>query len=125
MALIRGRDTGPEMALRRALYAAGVRGWRCHVPDVFGRPDLLWRSKRVAVFVDSAWWHGHPSRFTPGKLSLKWDAKITRNRERDREVNARLSDEGWRVLRFWDFEIERDLDRCVDAVREAVSERRV
>ena len=58
----------------------------------------------MAVFIDSAWWHGHPSRWTPGKLPGKWDDKISRNKTRDEQVTSRLTADGWTVLRFWDFE---------------------
>lgn len=121
MALVRSKDTKLELRFRRALWAAGVRGWRCNVRSVFGKPDIAWPSRKVAVFIDSAWWHGHPSRWRPGKLSPKWDEKIARNKERDREVMARLTEEGWRVLRFWDFEIERDTEACVVAVVDALT----
>lgn len=116
MALIRGKDTKLEVRFRRALFAAGIRGWRCHVRHVVGSPDLVWKGRKLAVFIDSAWWHGHSSRWQPGKLPQQWDEKIARNKERDEEVNVRLRTEGWTVLRFWDFEIERDLDGCVGEV---------
>src|SRR5687767_6028947 len=67
MARIRSRNTGPELALRRALHAAGVRGWRCHAKHLPGKPDLAFTRWRVAVFVDGCFWHGHPDFFTPGK----------------------------------------------------------
>jgi DNA mismatch endonuclease, patch repair protein len=121
MSRVRNKDTRPELTLRRSLWAAGIRGWRCHVRNVFGTPDLLWRGRRVAVFVDSAWWHGHPSRWTPGNLSKWWDDKIERNRQRDATVTARLRDEGWTVVRLWDFEVERDLPACVERVRQALA----
>lgn len=120
MAAVRASDTGPELVLRRALRAAGLRGYRIHRKDLFGRPDIAWIGSRVAVFVDGAFWHGHPSAFTPGKSGSFWDRKIAANRERDRRVNARLEETGWRVLRFWDFEIETVLDACVRRVEEAL-----
>lgn len=120
MALVRGKDTKLELRFRRALYAAGLRGWRCNIRDIFGVPDVAWKGRKVAVFIDSAWWHGHPSRWKPGKLPDRWDEKIARNKERDQEVNARLHADGWTVLRFWDFEIEKDLGRCVEDVRRAL-----
>lgn len=121
MARIRSRDTGPEIALRRALFAAGVRGWRCHRRDLPGRPDLAFGRTRIAVFIDGAFWHGHPEHFTPGKSGSYWDAKIARTQERDRLANAALARDGWRVLRLWDFEIEKDLERCVRLVAQAVA----
>ena len=121
MSRVRSKDTKLELLLRRALWAAGIRGWRCHVRSVVGTPDLAWPQRRVAVFVDSAWWHGHPSRWTPGRHPKGWDEKIQRNMSRDVEVNESLRRDGWTVLRIWDFELERDLDACVDRVRSALS----
>jgi DNA mismatch endonuclease (patch repair protein) len=120
MRQVRAKDTRPELALRRALWGAGVRGWRCHVQSIVGTPDLAWSGRRVAVFVDSAWWHGHPSRWTPGRLPAKWDAKISRNKARDEEVNRVLAAQGWTVLRFWDFELKADIAGCVERVALAV-----
>ena len=117
MSRVRSKDTQLELTLRRALWRAGVRGWRCHVRSVYGTPDLCWKGRRVAVFVDSAWWHGHPSRWQPGRLPGKWDEKIVANRRRDDEVNERLANDGWSVLRLWDFEIEGDLVSSVARVQ--------
>ena len=85
-----------------------------------GRPDLSWRARRVAVFVDGAFWHGHPSAFTEGKSGSYWDAKIKRNMERDRAADAALLEMGWSVLRFWDFDVRRELQACADAVEAAL-----
>jgi len=121
MSRVRAKNTKPEVALRRALWAAGLRGWRCHVRGVLGTPDLAWRSRRIAVFVDSAWWHGHPSRWQPGRLPRHWDEKIQANRDRDELVNNGLRAEGWTVIRIWDFELERDATDCVCRVVAAFS----
>jgi DNA mismatch endonuclease (patch repair protein) len=121
MARIRARDTKPELLLRRALFASGIRGWRLHVRDLPGRPDLAFRRRKVAVFVDGCFWHGHPDFFTPGKSGAYWDAKISRTKERDRLANEALAAAGWTVLRFWDFEVETDLDVCVERVHAAIA----
>lgn len=120
MARIRSRDTSPELALRRALYAAGVRGWRCHVATLPGKPDLAFSGRKVAVFVDGCFWHGHPDFFTLGKSGPYWDAKIERTKERDQLANQALADMGWTVLRFWDFEVETDVGDCVFRVMNAL-----
>ncbi len=116
MARVRTRNTAPEIALRRALYAAGLRGWRLHRP-LPGRPDLAFGRARLCVFVDGAFWHGHPNYYS-GQSGEFWDRKIERNRQRDKRVNEELSKLGWRVLRLWDFEVERDPADCVRRVLE-------
>src|SRR5438128_613725 len=113
MSRIRSRDTAPELALRRALFAAGLRGWRCHAKGLPGKPDLVFTRWRVAVFVDGCFWHGHPDFFTPGKSGAYWDAKIARTQQRDRAANAALEAIGWCVIRLWDFEIDDDIAGCV------------
>jgi DNA mismatch endonuclease (patch repair protein) len=98
----------------------GLRGWRLH-PKLPGRPDLVWHKRRVAVFVDGAFWHGHPD-YYHGQSGPFWDEKIAKNRERDELVNAALADLGWTVVRLWDFEIEGDLAGCVRRVEAALAE---
>jgi DNA mismatch endonuclease, patch repair protein len=116
MSRIRAKDTKPELALRRELFRRGIRGWRCHAKTIPGKPDLAFTRWRVAVFVDGRFWHGHPDFFTPGKSGPYWDAKIARTQERDRLADEALTAAGWRVLRFWDFEVENDLERCIQQV---------
>lgn len=113
MARIRSKDTKPEMAIRQGLFALGFRGWRCHTRALPGRPDVAFTRWRVAVFVDGAFWHGHPDHFTFGKSGAYWDAKIARTQERDRLANEELRSRGWIVLRFWDFEIRDDPAVCL------------
>jgi DNA mismatch endonuclease (patch repair protein) len=117
MSSVRNRDTAPELALRKAMWAAGIRGWRCHRSDLPGRPDVAFGRQRCAVFVDGAFWHGHPKKFVPGKSGAFWDEKIRRNQERDRVVDAALSAAGWSVLRLWDFEILDDSATAVARVK--------
>jgi len=108
MASIRSSDTGPEVALRRALWLLGVRGWRCHWRGPGGRVDIAFTRWQLAVLVDGSFWHGHPSKWEPGRWRGYWDEKIKRNIARDERHNAALAGAGWRVLRIWDFEIEHD-----------------
>jgi DNA mismatch endonuclease (patch repair protein) len=74
------------------------------------------------VFVDGRFWHGHPDYFTPGKSGAYWDAKIARTQERDRLADEALAEGGWRVIRFWDFEIEQGIDICAQRVLEALED---
>jgi DNA mismatch endonuclease (patch repair protein) len=119
MSRVRTRDTAPEIALRRALFAAGVRGWRLH-RALPGRPDLVFGKGGLCVFVDGAFWHGHPD-YYHGQSGDFWDRKIARNRERDERVNSELRELGWDVVRFWDFEIERDPAACVIKIQRAIA----
>jgi DNA mismatch endonuclease (patch repair protein) len=115
MSRVRTRDTAPEILLRRTLWRAGIRGWRLHPRNVPGKPDIAWIGRRVAVFVDGAFWHGHPDYYW-GQSGPFWDSKITRNRERDARVDIALAELGWRVLRLWDFEVEREPETCLGRV---------
>lgn len=122
MAAVRGKHTSPEVALRKELYAAGVRGWRCHYKRAPGTPDLAWPRRRVAVFVDGAFWHGHPSRHKPGRSGAYWDEKIEGNVARDRRVDAELQALGWTVVRVWDFEVRKDAGGTVERIEAALRE---
>lgn len=119
MTRVRTRNTAPEVALRRALFAAGIRGWRLHRP-LPGRPDIVFAAARLCVFVDGAFWHGHPD-YYHGQSGEFWDRKIARNRARDQRVGRELTDLGWSVLRLWDFEIEDDPATCALKVQNAIA----
>ena len=120
MRRVKTRDTAPELALRRALWSAGLRGWRLHPKGIPGKPDIAWIGRRVAVFVDGAFWHGHPDHYW-GQSGPFWDAKIERNRARDARVNAELEAAGWLVIRVWDFEVRRDACACVSRIQRALA----
>ncbi len=123
MARVRVRDTAPELLLRRALWAAGVRGYRLHVANLPGKPDVAFLGPKLAVFVDGAFWHGHPD-YYHGQSGPFWDAKIATNRERDARVNAQLASLGWEVVRLWDFEVDKDPAGCVARVAAALARSR-
>src|SRR5215469_2724738 len=114
MAAVRSKDSKAELALRRELHARGVR-YRLHASDVPGRPDLVIRSRRLAVFVDGDMWHGNPEEVRRrGRENLAelfpsrtewWVAKIERTMARDREGTESLRREGWTVIRLWDHDV--------------------
>jgi DNA mismatch endonuclease, patch repair protein len=126
MAAVRGRDTTPELALRRALHRRGLR-FRVNTGEVVGRPDIVNRSKRLAIFVDGDFWHGNPDDWARrGFDSMeaqfrsanreRWVTKLRRNMERDRQVTSQLESEGWTVLRFWASDVGDNLDAIVDQI---------
>lgn len=103
MAGIRGKDTKPELIVRRGLHAAGFR-FRLHDRRLPGKPDMVLPRWRAAVFVHGCFWHGHgcPLFRWPGTRQDFWREKIGRNQERDAEVEAALDRAGWRVLKIWE-----------------------
>lgn len=115
MSRIRSKDTTIELRLRRALWAKGYR-YRVNVRGLPGTPDIVFPRARVAVFCDSSFWHGHDWEDKKKRLAANrefWIAKIERNMARDRRVAGKLREAGWRVLRFWDADIQKKLEDCV------------
>jgi len=101
-----------------------LKGFKKNDANIIGKPDFLWKDKKVAVFCDSSFWHGY-RRMTTQRHRFKsnkkfWVKKILRNMERDREVNRLLRKQGWKVLRFWDFQIEGDAAKCISRIKEAL-----
>ena len=103
MSRIRGKDTKPEMLLRRGLHGRGLR-YRLHVAGMAGKPDIVFHRHRTAVFVNGCFWHGHGcSLFRwPKTRTGFWRAKINRTIQRDREVRHALRVDEWRVLVVWE-----------------------
>ena len=106
MASIGGRNTKPELMLRRSLWALGNR-YRIHAADVPGRPDLSHKGRMVAVFVDGCFWHGCPKHYTRPKHNRKfWDSKLVRNKKRRVKIRAELEAEGWRTVEIWECDVQ-------------------
>jgi DNA mismatch endonuclease (patch repair protein) len=122
MAAIRSKNTRPEPALRAALRASGATGYRIHSKDLPSHPDVVFTRWKVAVFVDGAFWHGHPDHFDPTRASQYWRDKIARTQERDRLANETLRSLGWTVVRFWDFELLDEPEKTVGRVISALTE---
>lgn len=102
------RNKSTELKLIRYFKDNGIRGWRRKY-KLFGNPDFVFLKKRIAVFVDGCFWHGHDCRNTrPDQNKEYWTAKIARNRQRDQEVTLRLKEKGWSVLRIWECELKDD-----------------
>lgn len=110
MSRIRGKDTRPEMVVRRFLHAKGMR-YHLHDRKLPGTPDLVFPSRKVAVFVHGCFWHGHEGckRATlPATRTEFWFEKIKANVERDRRAEASLHEAGWKVIVVWQCEIDQD-----------------
>ena len=103
----RSRDTGPELAVRRLVHAAGLRyrvDYRV-VPELRARADIVFTRARIAVFIDGCFWHSCPAHGTRPKSNADyWIPKLARNVQRDRATDAVLESRGWQVLRFWEHE---------------------
>lgn len=122
MRRVKGRDTTPEMKVRRLLRGAGI-GYRLGGCGLPGRPDVVMKGRRIALFVHGCFWHGHDcprGARQPRSNADYWIAKIDRNRARDDRVTAELQAQGWRVLTLWECEQkapdwgERLLDALLD-----------
>lgn len=120
MAGIKGKDTKPELALRRSLHAAGFR-YRLHPRNIVGKPDLVLTKYQAAIFVHGCFWHRHATcRYatTPSTRTEFWEAKFRSNQTRDKVVRTALAQMGWRVAIVWECALrtDRDVTRSRDAV---------
>lgn len=121
MSANRGRDTGPELRLRRLLHARGMR-YRVNarpLPSLRRTADLVFTKAKVAVFVDGCFWHGCPEHHRPSTINSDfWRQKIETNRARDEDTDRSLIDAGWKVIRVWEHEVpEEAADRVVTLIR--------
>lgn len=106
MSAVKGKNTGPEMAVRSMLHRWGFR-YRLHARDLPGKPDIVFRKRKKVIFVHGCFWHGHDcphGHRQPHTNQKYWNTKIKRNRERDATAIHALESEGWRVLTIWECE---------------------
>lgn len=117
----RRRDTGPELALRKALHRLGLR-YRVDFPirpagGRLVRPDIVFPARWIAIYVDGCFWHGCPTHGTRSATNRRyWDEKIAANQERDARITAALEVDGWTVLRFWEHEDPDGAARLINAL---------
>jgi DNA mismatch endonuclease (patch repair protein) len=126
MSRIRGSDTGPELLLRKALFALGLR-YRLHVRSLPGCPDIVFRTSRTVVFVHGCFWHGHACGLFrwPQANREFWRSKIIANVARDRRAQRRLRADGWQVLTVWECTIRRHRKDLQPLARRVASRIRV
>lgn len=117
---IRSTNTAPERLimkelLRRKIYFAK------YVNSIIGKPDIVFRHKKIIIFVDSDFWHRHPERFIMPKSNKKyWKAKIEQNKKRDKEINKQLKKGGWKTIRIWEYDIKHNLNRSIKKILKAI-----
>lgn len=116
MQAIRSKDSKIEIALRKAVWAMGLR-YRKNYSKLPGKPDIVFVSKKIAVFCDGEFWHGYDWENKKRKIATNkdfWVTKIERNMQRDKEINSLLRQQGWEVLRFWEKDIKKNPKACAD-----------
>lgn len=121
---IRSKNTEIELMLRKALWKRGYR-YRKNFNALPGRPDIVLTKYKIAIFCDGEFFHGKDwdileARLKKSSNSEYWIKKISRNKERDDEINKKLSFLGWKVLRFWGKDIKNNIDECIQVIEEAV-----
>ena len=117
----KGKDTKPELLLRKELWRRGLR-YRKNYKELYGKPDIVFLGARIAVFVDGKMWHGYDWEHQKDDFKSRrdyWIPKIERNIEHDYEVTQELISLDWLVMRFWDFEIKKNLQECADKIERA------
>ena len=124
MRRIKSKDTSIEVLLRKELWKRGLH-YRKNAKDIFGKPDIVFKGKKLAVFADSEFWHGKyliEGKYIPKTNTEFWVKKIKKNIERDQEVTQELQKQGWLVLRFWETDIHENLSECADTIEKTLNE---
>jgi DNA mismatch endonuclease (patch repair protein) len=114
MRAVKSKDTKPERRLFAMLAGMRLRGWCKHANDIIGKPDVVFREAKIAIFVDGCFWHGCPTCKRPLKPQSNheyWESKISRNVQRAQETNHTLEQQGWQVIRIWEHEIQNPTSR--------------
>lgn len=123
MRKIKAKNTTPEIILRKALWSERIR-YRKENKGITGNPDIAIKKYKLAIFIDGEFWHGYNWQEKKKKIKINreyWIKKIERNIARDKKNNQLLKEQDWIVLRFWEHEIKKDLDNCVDKVKKIIA----
>lgn len=127
MSSIKSKNTRPELILRKALWRKNLR-YRINYKKLPGKPDIVFTKKKIVIFCDGDFWHGHNWALR-GLSSLEdelngysefWRQKILRNIKRDNEINKDLTSMGWTVIRIWESDIKKDVNKCVDLIEDMI-----
>lgn len=125
MQAVKNKDSKIEIMLRKELWNRGLR-YQKNSSKVYGKPDIVFLGKKVAIFCDSEFWHGYDWEHKKDEIKSKrefWIPKIERNMQRDIEVTNKLQSEGWVVLRFWGNDIKKNLAECADTIERTIKQR--
>ncbi len=123
---VRNKDSAIEIALRRELWKRNLR-YRKNVTRIFGKPDVAFIGLKIAVFVDSEFWHGYDWENKQAEIKSNrdfWIPKIERNIQRDKEVTEKLRDDGWTVIRVWGNDVKHDVVSVADRIECIYKEKR-
>ena len=117
MRAIPSRGTRPEVLMRLGFVRSKFKGWRMHSVRLPGKPDFVFPTKKIAVFVDGCFWHGCPIHGTQAKANAEfWHEKIEANKRRDMDTNRKLEENGWLVIRAWEHENPQEVAKRIDKV---------
>ena len=123
MRKIKAKNTTPEIILRKALWNEGIR-YRKENKGITGNPDIAIKKYKLAIFIDGEFWHGYKWQEKKRKIKSNreyWIKKIEKNIARDKKNNLLLKEQDWIVLRFWEHEIKKELNKCVNKVKNAIA----
>lgn len=122
MSAIRGKGNHTtELRLAALFRKNDIYGWRRHPYGIYGRPDFIFRDENVVIFVDGCFWHGcREIKKFPSANRMFWLKKLKNNQRRDLEVNKKLRKSGWRVIRLWEHDLERNPEKIVQKIRKAL-----
>ena len=126
MQQVKNKDSKIEVLLRKELWSRGIR-YRKNVNRIYGKPDIVFIGKKIAVFCDSEFWHGYDWENRKHDFKVRqdfWIPKIERNIERDKKVNEKLTQDGWTVIRFWGNEIKRNTSLCVEIIENTLLQKK-
>jgi DNA mismatch endonuclease (patch repair protein) len=113
------KNTKPEIMLRRALYAKGLRGYRIHSKQLPGKPDIAFISKKIAVFINGCFWHRcpHCNYSLPKNNTQFWKEKFEKNIQRDEKKKDNLESIGWQVVTVWECELKKNIETQIRKIK--------
>jgi len=123
MSRIKHKNTSLELNFRKKLQKHNLKGYRIHY-NLPGKPDVVFVSKKIAIFLDGDFWHGYNWKKL-GKIPPKeyWQEKIQKNIDRAKKYNKKLKQNGWTVLRFWEHQAKQNPEQCINKIKKAIQEK--